>query len=46
VPLIATISAASLAEGGELADLAPSALQLLGIEPPVVMTGRPLVNPP
>ena len=46
VPLIATISGASLAEGGELADLAPSALQLLGIEPPVVMTGRPLVNPP
>jgi 2,3-bisphosphoglycerate-independent phosphoglycerate mutase len=46
VPLIVTIPGASLAEGGELADLAPTALLLLGIEPPVVMSGRPLVNPP
>jgi 2,3-bisphosphoglycerate-independent phosphoglycerate mutase len=46
VPLIVTIPGAGLAEGGELADLAPTALHLLGIEPPVVMTGRPLVNPP
>jgi 2,3-bisphosphoglycerate-independent phosphoglycerate mutase len=46
VPLIVTIAGARLAEGGELADLAPTALHLLGIEPPVVMTGRPLVNPP
>jgi 2,3-bisphosphoglycerate-independent phosphoglycerate mutase len=46
VPLIVTIPGASLAEGGELADLAPTALHLLGIEAPVVMTGRPLVNPP
>jgi 2,3-bisphosphoglycerate-independent phosphoglycerate mutase len=46
VPLIVTIPGASLAEGGELADLAPTALHLLGIEPPVVMTGRTLVNPP
>jgi 2,3-bisphosphoglycerate-independent phosphoglycerate mutase len=46
VPLIVTIPGASLAEGGELADLAPTALHLLGIEPPVVMTGRLLVNPP
>jgi 2,3-bisphosphoglycerate-independent phosphoglycerate mutase len=45
VPLIVTIAGASLSDGGELADLAPTALQLLGIEPPVVMTGRPLVNP-
>ncbi len=46
VPLIVTISGAALAEGGELADLAPTILQLLGIEAPVVMTGRSLVNPP
>jgi 2,3-bisphosphoglycerate-independent phosphoglycerate mutase len=46
VPLIVTIPGATLAEGGELADLAPTALHLLGIEVPVVMTGRPLVNPP
>jgi 2,3-bisphosphoglycerate-independent phosphoglycerate mutase len=45
VPLIVTIAGATLSDGGELADLAPTALQLLGIEPPVVMTGRPLVNP-
>jgi 2,3-bisphosphoglycerate-independent phosphoglycerate mutase len=46
VPLIVTIPGATLAEGGELADLAPTALHLLGIEPPVVMTGSSLVNPP
>jgi 2,3-bisphosphoglycerate-independent phosphoglycerate mutase len=46
VPLVVTIGGAALAEGGELADLAPTVLHLLGIEPPVVMTGRPLVNPP
>ena len=46
VPLIVTIPGATLAEGGELADLAPTILQLLGIEAPVVMTGRSLVNPP
>ena len=46
VPLIVTIAGATLAEGGELADLAPTALHLLGIEPPVQMTGKPLVNPP
>ena len=46
VPLIVTIPGATLAAGGELADLAPTTLQLLGIEVPVVMTGRPLVNRP
>ena len=46
VPLIVTIPGATLAAGGELADLAPATLQLLGIEVPVVMTGRPLVNRP
>jgi 2,3-bisphosphoglycerate-independent phosphoglycerate mutase len=46
VPLIVTIAGAILAEGGELADLAPTALQLLGIEPPLQMTGKALVNRP
>ena len=46
VPLIATIPGVTLAEGGELADLAPTILQFLGIDAPVQMTGKPLVNPP
>jgi 2,3-bisphosphoglycerate-independent phosphoglycerate mutase len=46
VPLILTIPGATLADGGELADLAPTVLQLLGIEPPADMSGKPLVNPP
>jgi 2,3-bisphosphoglycerate-independent phosphoglycerate mutase len=46
VPLIATIAGATPAEGGELADLAPTVLQLLGIEPPLQMTGKALVNRP
>jgi 2,3-bisphosphoglycerate-independent phosphoglycerate mutase len=45
VPLIVTIPGAALAGGGELADLAPTALQLLGIEAPAQMTGTPLVKP-
>jgi 2,3-bisphosphoglycerate-independent phosphoglycerate mutase len=45
VPLILTVPGAGLREGGELADLAPTSLQLLGIERPVEMTGEPLVNP-
>jgi 2,3-bisphosphoglycerate-independent phosphoglycerate mutase len=45
VPLIVTAAGAELREGGELADLAPTSLQLLGIERPVEMTGEPLVNP-
>ncbi len=46
VPLLVTIAGAGLAAGGELADLAPTVLHLLGIEPPLQMTGRSLVNPP
>jgi 2,3-bisphosphoglycerate-independent phosphoglycerate mutase len=46
VPLIVTIAGATLAERGELADLAPTTLHLLGIEAPLQMTGKPLVNPP
>ena len=34
----------ALAERGELADLAPTALALLGLEPPDEMTGKSLVR--
>jgi 2,3-bisphosphoglycerate-independent phosphoglycerate mutase len=44
VPLIVTRAGALLEDGGELADLAPTALHLLGIEPPVEMSGKPLVR--
>jgi 2,3-bisphosphoglycerate-independent phosphoglycerate mutase len=43
VPLILTIEAASLRDGGILADVAPTVLDLLGIEQPPEMTGRSLV---
>jgi 2,3-bisphosphoglycerate-independent phosphoglycerate mutase len=44
VPLVVTASEVTLREGGELADLAPTALHFLGIEPPLEMTGEDLVN--
>jgi 2,3-bisphosphoglycerate-independent phosphoglycerate mutase len=43
VPLIVTEVGAELRDGGELSDLAPTALGLLGIELPPEMTGRKLV---
>jgi len=43
VPLIVTADG-ELREGGELADLAPTALGLLGLEPPVEMTGKDLLS--
>jgi 2,3-bisphosphoglycerate-independent phosphoglycerate mutase len=46
VPLIVTDHEAKLREGGEIADLAPTCLQYLGIRPPIEMTGRALVNRP
>jgi 2,3-bisphosphoglycerate-independent phosphoglycerate mutase len=45
VPLVVTATGISLREGGELADLAPTVLALLGLEKPSVMTGWDLVNP-
>jgi 2,3-bisphosphoglycerate-independent phosphoglycerate mutase len=42
VPLIVTASGTGLRDGGELADLAPTALRLLGIEPPLEMSGKAL----
>ena len=44
VPLVVTAPGAKLRDGGELADLAPTVLDLLGIRQPSEMTGRPLVN--
>jgi 2,3-bisphosphoglycerate-independent phosphoglycerate mutase len=46
VPLVVTDPEATLREGGEIADLAPTCLQYLEIRPSIEMTGRPLVNRP
>ena len=46
VPLIVTDLDSTLREGGELADLAPTCLELLGLRSPSVMTGRSLVRTP
>src|SRR5262249_39312280 len=44
VPLILTDATAALRDGGELSDLAPTVLDLLGIEQPAAMTGRTLLT--
>jgi 2,3-bisphosphoglycerate-independent phosphoglycerate mutase len=44
VPLVVTIQAAEMADGGALADLVPTCLGLLGIPLGVGMTGRNLVT--
>jgi 2,3-bisphosphoglycerate-independent phosphoglycerate mutase len=44
VPLLVTNATFELRDGGELKDLMPTALDLLGIEPPSVMTGSSLVS--
>jgi 2,3-bisphosphoglycerate-independent phosphoglycerate mutase len=44
VPLIVTAPSVRLREGGVLADVAPTVLELLGIEAPAEMTGRSLVE--
>jgi 2,3-bisphosphoglycerate-independent phosphoglycerate mutase len=46
VPLIVTVPGAQLREGGELSDLVPTCLELLGIEQPAEMTGRSLLRDP
>ncbi len=45
VPLVHFGGKGPLAEEGNLADLAPSMLAILGIEQPAEMTGKSLVNP-
>jgi 2,3-bisphosphoglycerate-independent phosphoglycerate mutase len=44
VPLIVTGAGLELRSGGILADVAPTALQLLGIEQPEAMSGRSLLD--
>ena len=39
VPLVVTSSEVTLKDGGELSDLAPTALRLLGLDMPSEMTG-------
>jgi 2,3-bisphosphoglycerate-independent phosphoglycerate mutase len=46
VPLIVTAEVAGLREGGVLADVAPTALDLLGIDQPPEMTGESLIEHP
>jgi 2,3-bisphosphoglycerate-independent phosphoglycerate mutase len=45
VPLILTVPGVALRKGGILADVAPTVLELLGIEQPAAMTGRSLLAP-
>jgi len=44
VPFIVTATAVKLADRGILADVAPTALALLGIDQPEAMTGRALIS--
>jgi 2,3-bisphosphoglycerate-independent phosphoglycerate mutase len=43
VPLVLTLTNVALREGGELSDLAPTVLDLLGLRVPPDMTGKTLV---
>jgi 2,3-bisphosphoglycerate-independent phosphoglycerate mutase len=45
VPLVVTADVAGLRSGGTLADVAPTVLDLLGVEQPAEMTGRTLIEP-
>jgi 2,3-bisphosphoglycerate-independent phosphoglycerate mutase len=44
VPLIVTVPGVGLRDGGILADVAPTVLELLGFEQPAAMTGRSLLR--
>jgi 2,3-bisphosphoglycerate-independent phosphoglycerate mutase len=44
VPFVLTDTNAAMREGGELSDLAPTALRLLGLEPSLQMTGKNLIK--
>ena len=43
VPLIVTVPGLTLREGGVLADVAPTILEILGVAQPEAMTGRSLI---
>ena len=45
VPLIVTADVKGVRAGGALADVAPTALALIGVEQPAEMTGRSLLEP-
>jgi 2,3-bisphosphoglycerate-independent phosphoglycerate mutase len=44
VPLVVTVEDAKLRDGGVLADVAPTVLELLGFEQPEAMTGKSLLQ--
>jgi 2,3-bisphosphoglycerate-independent phosphoglycerate mutase len=44
VPLIVTADVPGLRSGGILADVAPTVLELLGVDQPSAMTGKSLVE--
>jgi 2,3-bisphosphoglycerate-independent phosphoglycerate mutase len=44
VPLIVTVPGISLRQDGILADVAPTVLELLGLEQPAQMTGSSLIE--
>jgi len=44
VPLVLTVPGLELREGGILADVAPTALALLGVAQPDAMTGQSLIE--
>jgi len=44
VPVIVTVDGVSLRDGGVLADVAPTLLEMLGVEQPAAMTGRSLLQ--
>jgi 2,3-bisphosphoglycerate-independent phosphoglycerate mutase len=44
VPLVLTRGASGLRDGGELSDLAPTVLDLLGLEQPPELTGKSLLE--
>ncbi|HEX3670042.1 MAG TPA: 2,3-bisphosphoglycerate-independent phosphoglycerate mutase [Acidimicrobiia bacterium] len=44
VPVIVTVEGLSLRGGGVLADVAPTLLEMLGVEQPAEMTGRSLIE--
>jgi 2,3-bisphosphoglycerate-independent phosphoglycerate mutase len=43
VPLVVTVEEVALREGGILADVAPTVLELMGMDQPDAMTGRSLL---